>query len=91
MLTVVSGKEIPNTLFSNRVLTMGGITERRLEGAEAVGKDVASHDVEIGVLKTNMENLTKGLDRLTKAIWGLVVMVMGTLAGFFVWYIQGLG
>jgi hypothetical protein len=65
--------------------------ERRLEGAEAVGKDVASHDVEIGVLKTNMENLTKGLDRLTKAIWGLVVMVMGTLAGFFVWYIQGLG
>jgi hypothetical protein len=35
-----------------------------------------------------MENLTKGLDRLTKAIWGLVVMVMGTLAGFFVWYIR---
>jgi hypothetical protein len=64
--------------------------ERRLEGAEAVGKDVASHDVEIGVLKTNMENLTKGLDRLTKAIWGLVVMVMGTLAGFFIWYIQSL-
>jgi hypothetical protein len=38
-----------------------------------------------------MENLTRSLSGLTKAIWGLVVMVMGTLAGFFVWYVQGLG
>jgi len=64
--------------------------ERRLEEVEAVGKSVAVHDVDIGVLKSNMENLTKGLDRLTKAIWGLVVMCLGTLVGFFVWYVQGL-
>jgi hypothetical protein len=64
--------------------------ERRLEEVEAVGKSVAVHDVDIGVLKSNMENLTKGLDRLTKAIWGLVVMSLGTLVGFFIWYVQGL-
>jgi len=64
--------------------------ERRLEEMEVVGKAVAVHDVDIGVLKSNMENLTKGLDRLTKAIWGLVVMCLGTLVGFFVWYVQGL-
>ena len=64
--------------------------ERRLEEAETVGKSVAVHDVDIGVLKSNMENLTKGPDRLTKAIWGLVVMGLGALAGFFVWYVQGL-
>ena len=64
--------------------------ERRLGDAEAVGRDVASHDVDIGILKTNMENLTHSLSGLTKAIWGLVVMVMGTLVGFFIWYVQGL-
>jgi hypothetical protein len=64
--------------------------ERRLEAVEAMEKAVAGHDVDIGVLKSNMENLTKGLDRLTKAIWGLVVMCLGTLVGFFLWYVQGL-
>jgi len=64
--------------------------ERRLEEMEGVGRAVAIHDVDIGILKTNMENLTRGLDRLTKAIWGLVVMGLGALAGFFIWYVQGL-
>jgi hypothetical protein len=63
---------------------------RRMEEAEAVGKKVNVHDVDIGVLKTNMENLTRSLGGLTKAIWGLVVMVLGTLVGFFVWYVQGI-
>jgi hypothetical protein len=69
-------------------LTWRADVERRLEEAKSVGKTVSGHDVEIGVLKTNMEILTGSLHALTRAIWGFVIMVMGTLIGFFVWYVQ---
>jgi hypothetical protein len=46
--------------------------ERRLDVVEELGRDVASHVVEISVLKTNMEKLTRRLSGLTKGICGFM-------------------
>ncbi|MGI5971187.1 MAG: hypothetical protein ACOX7P_05630 [Oscillospiraceae bacterium] len=40
---------------------------------------------------TQIENLTRAITNQTKAIWGLVLAVASTLAGFFIWYVQSLG
>lgn len=68
--------------------------ERRVEEVETVSKtvtgEVSDHRSDINVLKSNMEHLTKSIQGQTKAIWGLVVMVLGVLGTFFIWYIQSL-
>jgi hypothetical protein len=68
--------------------------ERRMGKAESVGEsvsgEVSEHRSDINVLKSNMEHLTKSIQGQTKAIWGLVVMVLGVLGTFFIWYIQSL-
>ena len=59
----------------------------RIEEGEMV---FSQHTTEIAVVKTNMENLVKSMNALTKALWGLCGTVLSVLIGFFVWYIQSL-
>jgi hypothetical protein len=61
------------------------------------GELLKSHDEKIGELTTSdarnttqIDNLVKSISNQTKAIWGLVMAVLATLAGFFVWYVQTL-
>ncbi|MBE7048670.1 MAG: hypothetical protein E7393_04800 [Ruminococcaceae bacterium] len=61
--------------------------ERRLEKGDGVLK---AHTTDIAVLKTNMENLTKSLSALTKALWGVCGTALASLFGFFMWYIEKL-
>ena len=60
-------------------------TDGRLKEGE--DKDSA-HDVDIGVLKTSITNLTNSMGRLTTAIWGAVISLVMLGLGFIVWYIQ---
>ena len=39
---------------------------------------------------TAIENLCKQIGSQTKAIWGLVTVIMTTLLGFFIWYVQNI-
>lgn len=59
----------------------------RIEAGEKV---FSQHTTEIAVVKTNMENLVKSMNALTKALWGLCGTTLSVLIGFFVWYIQSL-
>jgi len=38
--------------------------------------------------ETTIENVCKNLDGLTKAIWGLVLIVASSLIGFFIYAVQ---
>jgi len=49
------------------------------------------HNIDIAVIKTDMGNLTKSLNALTKALWGVAATTMTTLLSFFVWYVQNMG
>lgn len=52
------------------------------------GEDISKLYTHDAVNKTNIDALCKNLSGLTKAIWGLVVAVISTLVGFFIWYVQ---
>ena len=45
-------------------------------------------DIELAELRTNMNNLVKSMDQLTKGIWGMVLAIAGTGIGFVIWFIQ---
>ena len=59
--------------------------ERRLDKGDGVIKE---YGTDIAVLQTNMDNLTKSLSGLTKALWGMCGTIITALFGFFIWYIQ---
>ena len=40
------------------------------------------------VNSTEIKNLCKNISSLTGAIWGLVLTVITSLAGFFIWFVQ---
>ena len=53
------------------------------------------HENKIDVLEksdakntTKIDNLCSQIAGLTKAIWGLVIALLTTFAGFFIWYVQ---
>jgi hypothetical protein len=48
------------------------------------------HGEKIVELKTDMAHLTKSLDGVTKALWGVAVSIAMTLLGFLVWYVENL-
>lgn len=50
--------------------------------------DECTTDIE--VLKTDMGHLTRSLNALTKALWGVAASMLAVLLGFFIWYIQSL-
>ena len=45
----------------------------------------------IARVETHITNLLAGMDRLTRAMWGLVVTMATVGVGFIVWYIQSKG
>jgi septal ring factor EnvC (AmiA/AmiB activator) len=45
-------------------------------------------DGDVRVSNARVEQLTKSLAALTKALWGVVVSMLATLTGFLIWYIQ---
>lgn len=58
-------------------------------------KRLEEHDKQIDGLvrsdasnSTKIESLAAAIENQTKAIWGLVVSIIGSLGGFFIWYIQ---
>lgn len=44
--------------------------------------------IDIEVLKTNLAHLTKSLNALSNALWGMAGALMLSLFSFFVWYVQ---
>lgn len=61
--------------------------ERRLD-LKSVMLD--KHNADIEVIKTDMAHLTKSLNALTKALWGVAGTTVAALFSFFIWYIQTL-
>ena len=61
--------------------------EDHLEKGDSESRE---HGEKIVELKTDLSYLTKSLDGVTKALWGVAVSVAMTLLGFFIWYVQGL-
>lgn len=61
------------------------VGEKRMNGKSEI---IDKHGVDIEVIKTNTAHLTKSMDALTKALWGVAATTMATLLSFFVWYIQ---
>ena len=47
--------------------------------------------IAIEVMKSDMLHLTKSLDALTKALWGVAATTLATLLSFFIWYVQSGG
>lgn len=45
-------------------------------------------DGDVRVSNAHVEQLTKTIAALTKALWGLVVSMLTTAVGFVIWYIQ---
>ena len=61
--------------------------DKRLDEGEKI---FSRHTTEIAVVQTNMQNLIKSMNGLTKALWGVCGTTFSALIGFFVWYIQQL-
>lgn len=61
--------------------------DKRLDEGEKI---FSRHTTEIAVVQTNMQNLIKSMNSLTKALWGVCGTTFSVLIGFFVWYIQQL-
>ena len=63
----------------------------RIEGRlDEKSKLLDENNTEIEVLKTDMGHLTKSLNALTRALWGVAGATVATLASFVVWYLQSL-
>lgn len=59
--------------------------DARMEEAEDTIKE---HSIDLASLKTNVANITKSLDGVTKALWAVALSIMSILFGFVIWYIQ---
>ena len=57
----------------------------RLEKGDDTMKE---HDIGLAELRTNVTNLTKSMDALTKSIWGAAVTAATLGVGFIIWFIQ---
>jgi len=53
-------------------------------------EEIHRQDVESAELRRDMSHLTKSMDGLTKALWGVVVSFLLLGAGFVIWYIQSI-
>lgn len=62
--------------------------EKRLKDGDRL---FGAHTTEIEVIKVSMSSLTRNMNSLTKALWGVTCSIFATLLGFFVWYIQSMG
>jgi uncharacterized coiled-coil protein SlyX len=47
-------------------------------------------EVTLATIQRDIDYLTKSLNALTKALWGMAGTTLATLLGFFIWYVQGL-
>ena len=66
--------------------------DKRFEKLEtevsALAKAHLELEGDVRVSDTRVEQLTKTLAGLTKALWGLVISMLTTAVGFVIWYIQ---
>jgi hypothetical protein len=46
------------------------------------------HGEKIIKVETNVDNLTKSLNGVTRALWGVASAIGMTLLGFIIWFIQ---
>jgi hypothetical protein len=59
--------------------------DARLEKGDNEFRD---HGEKIVEIKTDVSHLTKSLEGVTKALWGVAGAIMATLFGFLLWFIQ---
>lgn len=48
----------------------------------------SSHGERIKAVETNVDNVTKSLDRVAHALWGVAAASISILIGFVFWYIE---
>lgn len=63
------------------------LLDRRMNAKSAL---ISRHETEIEVLKSDLLHLTKSLNGLTRALWGMVSTIIVSLFSFFIWYIKGI-
>lgn len=61
---------------------------RLWERVQALDDDQVRQREAIARVEVNIINLTASMDRLTRAIWGIVLAVAGCGATFIIWFIQ---
>jgi len=59
--------------------------DKRLEDGDTKLDD---HSNKITRLDANVANITKSLDGLSKALWGVSASIVAGLFAFFIWYVQ---
>jgi len=59
--------------------------DKRLEEGDTKLDD---HSNKITRLDANVSNVTKSLDGLSKALWGVSASIVAGLFAFFIWYVQ---
>ena len=46
--------------------------------------------IDLAKLSVEVANVTKSMNALTKALWGVSGTIIATLIGFFIWYVQSI-
>lgn len=52
--------------------------------------ELKKHGVAIAKISEDVAHVTRSMNSLTRALWGLAGSMMVTLVGFVLWYIQSL-
>lgn len=64
--------------------------DKRGEEVREVQNTVHDNEIQITKVSDDVQHITKSINGLTKALWGIAGSTMATLFGFLLWYIQNL-
>lgn len=62
--------------------------KEKFAALEDIQKTQNQQNVEVGILGTKLDSLTDSLKGLINALWGITSVIIVTLVGFFIWYVQ---
>lgn len=64
--------------------------DRKADEVKKVKENIHDNEIEITKVSEDVQHITKSINGLTKALWGIAGSTMVTLFGFLLWYIQNL-
>ena len=64
--------------------------DKRDETLTEQENEIKEHGLSIARISEDVIHMTKSINGLTKALWGVAASMMATLFGFVLWYIQSL-
>mgnify|MGYP001580028679 CR=1 FL=1 len=77
-------------LFDYRLTGLEGRVVNLETDVKDIRKEMSAIRIDMSTINTNYVHISKSLQSLSTAGWGLLVVCITTLIGFFIWYIQKL-